>query len=106
MALTWGHSARAEPPRLSGTIVAGELRVAIFAGRSGEAPLVVQEGDQLGDERVTGIGARSVELSGPAGKRLVILGDDPTARTALATAIPPPPLVDAYRRERETENDQ
>lgn len=106
IALRLAGPANAEPPRLSGIVIAGTERLAIFAGRSGEATLVVREGDLLGDERVTGIDARGVRFDGPAGKRMVTLGEDTSTRAALATAMPRPPLIDPYWRERETENDQ
>lgn len=90
------------PPRLLGIVIAGDERLALFAG---EPTLLVHEGDVIGSDRVTAIGARSVELQGPAGLRSVRPGADPTARTERGTT-PRAPIVDPYWRERKTENDQ
>ena len=98
--------AKADPQRLSGIVVAGGERVAIFAGDPGAPMLAVREGDVLGQERVVWINPHGVQLDGPAGTRLVTPGDDALTRTTLAPMIAPLPMIDPYRRERETENDQ
>lgn len=93
----------AAPPRLMGIVIAGPERIALFAG---EPTLLVREGDTVGGERVTAIDARTVQLEGPAGRRSVRPSADPSARAEQSSTMPAPPLVDPYRRERETENDQ
>lgn len=101
------HSpARADPQRLSGIVIAGTDRVAIFAGEPGAPMLTVRVGDWLGDERIVAIDAGGVQFDGPAGSRLVTIANDTLTRAALAPVVARPPLIDPYWRERETENDQ
>lgn len=85
-----------------GIVVAGTLRQAIFAGTHGGAE-TVREGDLIGAWRVTLITPSEVGLESPAGRRLLQPGGDTTFRDALLGTIP---LVDPYRREAATENDQ
>lgn len=56
-------------PRLAGTLVTSSGRVAIFAG--GPAPLVLQEGGQVGGFTVMRIEAGRVTLAGPEGLRVL-----------------------------------
>jgi hypothetical protein len=86
-----------------GIVIAGRDRIALFAG---EPTLLAREGDTVGNERVTVIDARAVLLEGPSGPRIVEPSADPATRAAQPGITSLPALIDPYRREKETENDQ
>ena len=86
-----------------GIVIAGRDRIALFAG---EPTLLAREGDTVGTERITVIDPRAVLLDGPSGPRVVEPSADPATRAAQHGMTPLPALIDPYRRERETENDQ
>ncbi len=94
-------SEAAGSPRLMGIVIAGQDKIALFAGNP---TITVREGDAVGNERVRAIGAQGVELVGPSGPRLVQPSGDASGRDERRTLLPP--IVDPYRREQETENDQ
>ena len=58
-------------PRLTGIVVDGAQRVAIFAAASGEHPIVAQAGTHLGTYEVRDITDAGVTVTGPEGTTLV-----------------------------------
>ena len=96
----------AKLPRLAGIVMAGALRRAVFALPGEEWPVSVGQGDLVGLFRVCAIGADWVELAGPFGRQVVRPGRDAALRERFAANAAPVALVDPYRRELETENDQ
>lgn len=104
-------SLRADPgppelPRLTGVIVAGPFRQAIFAAPGGTGSLVADEGDRIGPFTVHVIGPGEVELRASGGSYVLSPAPDGAIREALIILPPIMPLIDPYRREAETENDQ
>ena len=93
-------------PRLTGIVVAGSDRLAIFHDPEARVPVTVREGERIGGYNVFLITARTVGLESAAGRRLIQPGADPIIRIDLAADFAPAPLTDPYRRERETQNDQ
>lgn len=93
-------------PRLTGIVLAGDLRLAIFVDPAGKGTLTVREGDRVGAYNVVRINAREVGLEGAGQRLLVQPGIDPAIRAELAPVLSSAPLIDPYRREKETENDQ
>jgi general secretion pathway protein N len=76
----------AEPlPRMTGILIDGPNRRAIFAGASGGKATVVVEGGHVGAFTVQTIDPRQVTLVGPGGPR--------TLRTAFDPALPAPAAV-------------
>jgi hypothetical protein len=78
-------SGRAEPPRLSGILIAPDGARAIFAGVSGERPVVVATGAKLGPWEILAIETGQVRLSGPDGERTI----RPSYVNGAATPLPP-----------------
>ena len=74
-------------PRLSGVLVAGSQRRAIFAAPTGGKAIVVAEGGRVGDYAVQSIAAGSVTLLGPGGPVVLRPTFDPSA-TARPTGQP------------------
>ena len=66
-------------PRLSGVLVAGSQRRAIFAAPTGGKAIVVAEGGRVGDYAVQSIAAGSVTLIGPDGPVVLRPTFDPSA---------------------------
>lgn len=93
-----------EPPRLTGVVIAGALRYAIFAAPDGT--LLADEGDRVGPFTVVVIRPGEVELRAPTGHYRLLPTPDGAVRQSLLLPPPITPLVDPYRRERETESDQ
>jgi len=90
---------------LTDVIATGGTRQAIFTAPDGRGALIAGEGDRLGPYTVTAITAGAAELTGPDGAYLL----HPTPHAGLrsgAAARTAPALLDAARREAETENDQ
>jgi hypothetical protein len=58
-------------PRLTGIVVAGAQRVAIFAARANEHPIVAQAGAHIGAYEVRTIADDGVTLVGPEGTTLI-----------------------------------
>lgn len=75
-------------PRLTGIVVAGAQRVAIFAGPSNGRPVLAQAGAHIGAYEVRSIADEGVTVVGPTGTSLVRPAFDP-ARPA-ATQAPRP----------------
>jgi hypothetical protein len=73
--------------RLTGTIIAPDLRIAIFAVTSA-SPLVLSEGEALKDWRLDSISPGRVVLSGPAGN--IVLKTMPDADLVRS---PPPAAI-------------
>jgi hypothetical protein len=70
-------------PRMTGILIDGESRRAIFVGPEGGRPVVVAEGGRVGGFVVQKIDPQSVTVSGPDGTRTVRAAFDPH---------PPPPV--------------
>jgi hypothetical protein len=102
----YADAAQPEPPRLTGIIIAGTSRQAIFATPDGAGSIRAGEGDQIGPFIVHVIGGDKVELNGPRGRYVLSPTPDGAIRQAFFSPRPIMPLVDPYRRERETESDQ
>jgi hypothetical protein len=77
-------------PRLTGIVVAGSRRVAIFAANAGGRPNVVEAGSQLGIYRVLDITDSSVTVAGPAGTSVIKPVFDPAAANAVKSPLAPP----------------
>jgi hypothetical protein len=75
-------------PRLTGIVVAGSQRVAIFAGPSNGRPVLAQTGAHIGAYEVRGIADEGVTVVGPTGTSLVRPAFDP-ARPAPPEAARP-----------------
>jgi len=56
-------------PRLTGILLSSDLKRAIFAPDGSDKPIVVAEGENVGDWRVQEIAADSVTMVGPDGTR-------------------------------------
>lgn len=93
-------------PRLTGLVISGTRREAIFATPNGQKPLVVHEGDRLAAFTVTAIRAREVELTGPLGARTLHTAADTGLRSQVANKLPVLAMIAPARREQETESDQ
>jgi hypothetical protein len=77
-------------PRLTGILLASDLKRAIFAPEGSDKPIVVAEGENVGDWRVQEIAADSVTMSGPDGTRRL---RPKFAPNAVATTPPVPDAV-------------
>ena len=75
-------------PRLTGIVVAGAQRVAIFAGPPNGHPVLVQAGARIGAYEVRSIADEGVTVVGPAGTSLVRPAFDPTQQSASQPARP------------------
>lgn len=73
-------------PRLTGILLASDLKRAIFAPEGSDKPIVVAEGENVGEWRVQEIAADSVTMSGPEGTRRL-------RPKFAANAVPPTPAV-------------
>jgi hypothetical protein len=56
-------------PRLTGILLSSDIKRAIFAPEGSDRPIVVAEGESVGDWRVQEIAADSVTMTGPDGTR-------------------------------------
>jgi hypothetical protein len=79
-------------PRLTGIVVAGSQRVAIFAGPANGHPVLAQAGARIGVYQVRSIDDDGVTVVGPAGTSLVRPTFDP-ARPATPEAARPAGLL-------------
>jgi len=80
-------------PRLTGIVVAGSQRVAIFAGQSNEQPIVAQAGAHVGAYEVRTIVDAGVTMMGPEGETLIRPIFDvfhPSASAPSLARLPPP----------------
>ena len=90
--------ATADLPRLTGTLVTGSVRHAIFAAPAGGNPAVASEGGQIGEFRVQSIEAGRVTVVGPQGSLALRPSFAPAASRSggpAAAAATPPPSSDA-----------
>jgi hypothetical protein len=87
-------------PRLTGIVVAGSQRVAIFAARSNEQPIVAQAGAHVGAYEVRTIADAGVTMMGPEGETLIrpIFDVFHPAASAPPPARPPVPKPAAPTR--------
>jgi hypothetical protein len=69
-------------PRLTGIVVAGPQRVAIFAGPSNGRPVLAQAGARIGAYEVRSIADEGVTVVGPTGTSLVRPAFDPAQPAA------------------------
>jgi len=69
-------------PRLTGIVVAGSQRVAIFAGPSNGRPVLAQAGAHIGAYEVRSIADEGVTVVGPTGTSLVRPAFDPARPAA------------------------
>lgn len=77
-------------PRLTGIVVAGPQRVAIFAAPSGDHPIVAQAGAHVGAYEVRTIADDSVTVVGPGGATSIRPMFDVARAAAPQPARPPP----------------
>jgi hypothetical protein len=75
-------------PRLTGIVVAGPQRIAIFAGTSNGRPVLAQAGARIGAYEVRSIADEGVTVVGPTGTSLVRPAFDPARPAAPQTARP------------------
>ncbi len=85
-------------PRLSGIMITGVQKHAIFEG--GGKPKVIAVGDQVGDYRVLAIMPSAVKVEGPHGTELVSLTFDANKRTSLTPVFSGPGLLNQFRLQR------
>ena len=78
-------------PRLTGIVVAGSQRVAIFAGPANQHPIVAEAGTRVGAFEVQTIGDSGVTVVGPEGTSLLRPIFDPVKPSALPMAPPSQP---------------
>ena len=84
-------AAPAALPRLSGILMDGGSRRAIFAGATdGARPTVVAEGAEISGFRVQSIEAAQVTMLGPDGPRVLRPSFDPRPPAPAAAPAPPP----------------
>ena len=58
-------------PRLTGVVVNGSQRIAIFASPSGQHPIIVEAGGHVGTYQVQAIADAGVTVSGPQGTTVI-----------------------------------
>lgn len=58
-------------PRLTGVVVNGSQRIAIFASPSGQHPIIVEAGGHVGAYQVQDIADAGVTVSGPQGTTMI-----------------------------------
>lgn len=75
--------------RLTGVVVTGSRKIAIFAAAPGEHPVVVEEGSRINAFEVKGISDAGVTVVGPAGTMLITPSFD-AAPPASKQAVPLP----------------
>ncbi len=85
-------------PRLSGIMIIGPQRHAIFEG--GGKSKVTAIGDQLGEFRILAIMPSAVRVDGPHGVELVSLAFDANRRTVITPAFSGPGLLERFRSQR------
>jgi hypothetical protein len=80
-------------PRLTGIVIAGAQRVAIFAGPSNEHPIVAQAGTRIGAYEVQTITDVAVTVAGPEGIisiKPIFDANRPAAQPLQAARVSPP----------------
>lgn len=77
-------------PRLTGIIVTGSRKVAIFAAPAGGKPVVVEEGAHINDYELKEISDTTVTVAGPAGTTVMTPLFD-AAPSPVRQRPPPPP---------------
>ncbi len=85
-------------PRLSGIMITGVQRHAIFEGDG--KPRITGIGDQVGDYRILAIMPSAVKVEGPHGTELVSLAFDANKRTVLTPVFSGPGLLNQFRLQR------
>ena len=85
-------------PRLSGVMITGVQKHAIFEGDG--KPRVTGVGDQLGNYRILAIMPSAVKVEGPHGTELVSLTFDSNKRTSLTPVFSGPGLLNQFRLQR------
>ena len=85
-------------PRLSGIMIAGAQRHAIFEGEG--KPRVTAIGDHVGDYRILAITPSAVRVQGPHGTELVSLTFDANKRTVVTPVFSGPGLLNQFRLQR------
>lgn len=88
------------PPRLAGTILSGDVRVAVLVGDRQEGSRTVHQGEEFLGWRVEAIDREQVTLSRDGRAYRVPLTGDPTA-VAVTSFIPPPRGADADAQDGE-----
>jgi hypothetical protein len=78
-------------PRLTGIVVAGSQRVAIFAATGNQHPITAEAGAHVGAYQILTIADDGVTVAGPEGTTLI----RPIFDTARVTITPPLPSVKA-----------
>lgn len=78
-------------PRLTGILLASDIKRAIFAPDGSEKPIVVSEGESVGSWRVQEIAPDSVTMTGPDGTRRI----RPKFAANAVPATPPDAMVPA-----------
>lgn len=84
-------------PRLTGVVLAGSQRLAIFAGASNGHPIVAERGAHIGAYEVQAIADTGVTVAGPEGTTLLRPAFDVARVPAPAPALPRPPPGRAQR---------
>jgi hypothetical protein len=80
--------------RLTGILVGPSGKAAIFAGRSGGKPVVIEEGARIGRYVIGTIEANAVTVIGPEGTRVLHPSFDPSPpAVAKPVAVTPPAVV-------------
>ena len=95
---TGTNAATDDLPRLSGIMITGVEKHAIFEGDG--KPRVTGVGDQLGDYRILAIMPSAVKVEGPHGTELVSLTFDANKRTSLTPVFSGPGLLNQFRQQR------
>ncbi|HLY56040.1 MAG TPA: hypothetical protein VKS60_10815 [Stellaceae bacterium] len=75
-------------PRLSGILISGDSRQAIFQAEGDDKPTVLEEGGEVAGWQIEKISDRAVVISGPGGARTVKPEFDPNAKPG-EPAMPP-----------------
>jgi hypothetical protein len=84
-------------PRLTGVVVTGSQRIAIFAAPSNGHPIVAESGAHVGAYEVQAIADGGVTVVGPEGTTLLRPAFDAARVPAPTPALPRPPPVPAKR---------
>ncbi|WP_428487843.1 hypothetical protein [Rhodopila sp.] len=74
--------------RLTGIVVTGSRKIAIFAAPSGEQPIVVEEGSHINAFEVTSITSAGVTVVGPGGSAVMTPVFDPAPPNAPRLQVP------------------